>query len=69
VHSCVVRGPTSLRGTRLAMPDIRAGCSYILAALCADGISEVYGIEHIERGYEKLDEKLRMLGAQIERVE
>src|SRR6266581_6335460 len=69
VHSCVVRGPTPLRGTCLAMPDIRAGCSYILAALCADGISEVYGIEHIERGYEKLDEKLRMLGAQIERVE
>src|SRR5436190_14916199 len=67
-HSCVVRGPTPLIGTRLNIPDIRAGCSYILAALCATGISEVYGIEHIERGYEDLDAKLRSLGAKIERV-
>jgi len=68
LHSCVVRGPTPLTGTRLTIPDIRAGCSYILASLCAEGNSEVYGIEHIERGYEKLDAKLRSLGAQIERV-
>jgi UDP-N-acetylglucosamine 1-carboxyvinyltransferase len=68
LHSCVVRGPTPLTGTRLTIPDIRAGCSYILAALCAEGTSEVYGIEHIERGYEKLDAKLHSLGAQIERV-
>jgi UDP-N-acetylglucosamine 1-carboxyvinyltransferase len=67
-HSCVVRGPTSLHGARLDIPDIRAGCSYILAALCAGGTSRVYGIEHIERGYEKLDVKLRLLGAQIERM-
>jgi UDP-N-acetylglucosamine 1-carboxyvinyltransferase len=66
-HSCVVRGPTPLHGTHLDIPDIRAGCSYILAALCAEGSSEVYGIEHIERGYEHLDEKLRNLGAKIER--
>ena len=63
-----MRGPTPLKATQLDIPDIRAGCSYILAALCADGVSEVYGIEHIERGYEKLDMKLRKLGAQIERV-
>ncbi|HTK08115.1 MAG TPA: UDP-N-acetylglucosamine 1-carboxyvinyltransferase [Ktedonobacteraceae bacterium] len=69
MHSCVVRGPTPLHGTRLYIPDIRAGCSYILAALCAHGTSEVYGIEHIERGYEQLDVKLRTLGAQIERVQ
>src|SRR5579872_6471975 len=68
IHSCVVRGPTPLRGTRLDIPDIRAGCSYILAALCAHGTSEVYGIDHIERGYEHLDAKLHMLGAQIERL-
>jgi UDP-N-acetylglucosamine 1-carboxyvinyltransferase len=68
VHSCVVRGPAPLKATQLDIPDIRAGCSYILAALCADGTSEMYGIEHIERGYEKLDMKLRKLGAQIERV-
>jgi UDP-N-acetylglucosamine 1-carboxyvinyltransferase len=64
-----VRGPATLKATQLDIPDIRAGCSYILAALCADGTSEVYGIEHIERGYEKLDMKLRKLGAQIERVQ
>lgn len=68
LHSCVVRGPTPLKGTRLYIPDIRAGCSYILAALCAEGTSEVYGIEHIERGYEGLDAKLRALGARIEKV-
>lgn len=68
-HSCVVRGPTPLKATQLDIPDIRAGCSYILAALCADGLSEVYGIDHIERGYENLDLKLRKLGAQIERVQ
>ncbi|HLZ59438.1 MAG TPA: UDP-N-acetylglucosamine 1-carboxyvinyltransferase [Ktedonosporobacter sp.] len=68
LHSCVVHGPTPLKGTRLSIPDIRAGCSYILAALCAEGTSEVYGIEHIERGYEQLDVKLRSLGAQIVRV-
>ena len=69
LHSCVVRGPTPLYGTQLDIPDIRAGCSYILAALCASGTSEVYGIEHIERGYDHLDAKLRALGAQIERVQ
>jgi len=68
IHSIVVHGPTPLTGTRLDIPDIRAGCSYILAALCAQGFSEVYGIEHIERGYEDLDVKLRNLGAQIERI-
>lgn len=68
LHSCVVRGPTPLHGTRLDIPDIRAGFSYILAALCAEGTSEVYGIEHIERGYEGLDMKLRTLGAHIERI-
>lgn len=68
MHSCVVRGPTPLTAARLDIPDIRAGCSYILAALCATGTSEVYGIEHIERGYEHLDMKLRRLGASIETI-
>jgi UDP-N-acetylglucosamine 1-carboxyvinyltransferase len=68
-HSCVVRGPTPLNAATLMIPDIRAGCSYILAALCAHGTSTVYGIEHIERGYEHLDAKLRALGAAIERVD
>jgi UDP-N-acetylglucosamine 1-carboxyvinyltransferase len=68
-HSCVVRGPTPLSGTSLTIPDIRAGCSYILASLCAQGTSTLTGIEHIERGYERLPEKLRGLGAKIEKVE
>lgn len=69
VHSCVVRGPTPLHGTTLDIPDIRAGCSYILAALCAHGTSRAFGIEHIERGYEDLHLKLRELGARIERLD
>jgi UDP-N-acetylglucosamine 1-carboxyvinyltransferase len=68
LHSCVVRGPTPLHAAELKMPDIRAGATYILAALCASGTSTVYGIEHIERGYDHLDAKLRSLGARIERV-
>ncbi len=68
LHSCVVRGPTPLRAADLTMPDIRAGASYLLAALCATGTSRVWGIEHIERGYDNLYLKLRGLGARIERV-
>ena len=67
-HSAIIRGPTPLHGTTLDIPDIRAGCSYIVAALCATGVSNVYGIEHIERGYEQLDAKLKSLGAHIEKV-
>lgn len=69
IHSCVVRGPTPLYGTTLDIPDIRAGCSYILAALCAHGTTQAFGIEHIERGYEDLHLKLSRLGARIERIE
>jgi UDP-N-acetylglucosamine 1-carboxyvinyltransferase len=67
-HSCVVRGPTPLLATELTMPDVRAGASYVLAALCARGTSLVRGVEHIERGYEHLAIKLRQLGAHITRV-
>lgn len=67
-HSCVIRGPTPLTAATLDIPDIRAGCSYILAALCARGTSTVRGIEHIERGYEHLDAKMRALGARIHRT-
>jgi UDP-N-acetylglucosamine 1-carboxyvinyltransferase len=67
-HSAIVRGPTPLHATTLDIPDIRAGCSYIVAALCASGVSTVYGIEHIERGYEQLDAKLKALGARIEKI-
>ena len=50
-------------------PDIRAGMAMLLAALCADGESTINNVGQIERGYERIDERLRALGAQIERVE
>jgi UDP-N-acetylglucosamine 1-carboxyvinyltransferase len=67
-HSCVVRGPTPLLAADLTMPDVRAGASYLLAALCAEGTSTIRGVEHIERGYENLEAKLRSLGARITRT-
>lgn len=69
LHSCIVRGPTTLRATDLTMPDIRAGASYLLAALCAKGTSRLWGVEHIERGYDQLYVKLNKLGARITRVD
>lgn len=63
-----ISGPTPLSGSRLQVPDLRAGASLVLAALSAEGQSEITGVEHIERGYESFDEKLRRLGAKIERI-
>ena len=68
-HSCIIRGPTPLQAADLTMPDIRAGASFLLAALCAHGTSRIRGIDHIERGYDQLYVKLQKLGAHIERVE
>lgn len=68
-HSAVIRGPRRLVGTRLQMRDIRAGMAHIVAALAAEGESVITGIEHIDRGYEKIDERLRSLGADIVRKE
>lgn len=68
VHACRVSGPTRLRGAAIAMSDLRAGMAHVIAALAADGESVVTGIEHVERGYEKIDERLRGLGADIQRV-
>ena len=67
-HRCIVQGPTKLYGEQLESPDIRAGMSLVLAALGAKGTSEIRNVIQIDRGYEKVDEKLKMLGAQIERV-
>ncbi len=67
-HRAVVVGPARLRGARLQSPDIRAGMALLIAALAADGESEIHNIEQIERGYERIDERLRALGAKIERV-
>lgn len=67
-HRAVVTGPSSLRGARLQSPDIRAGMALLMAALCAEGPSSIANIGQIDRGYERIDDKLRDLGAHIERV-
>jgi UDP-N-acetylglucosamine 1-carboxyvinyltransferase len=68
-HRAMIVGPRRLRGQRVDSPDIRAGIAMLLAALCADGTTEIGNIRHIDRGYERIDERLRELGAQIARVE
>jgi len=67
-HRAIVTGPSRLRGKRLSSPDIRAGMAMLIGALCAEGRSEIQNIREIDRGYERIDERLRDLGAQIERV-
>ena len=67
-HRAVVSGPSRLHGERMESPDIRAGMAMLIAALCADGTSEIGNIRQIDRGYERIDERLRALGARIERV-
>lgn len=67
-HRCIVQGPTPLYGENLESPDIRAGMALVLAALSAKGKSVIRNIGQIDRGYEQVEEKLRNLGAQIQRV-
>jgi UDP-N-acetylglucosamine 1-carboxyvinyltransferase len=67
-HRAVVSGPSRLHGERMESPDIRAGMAMLIAALCAEGTSEIGNIRQIDRGYERIDERLRALGARIERV-
>ncbi|MGK2937979.1 MAG: UDP-N-acetylglucosamine 1-carboxyvinyltransferase [Solirubrobacteraceae bacterium] len=67
-HRAIVTGRSQLRGERVESPDIRAGMAMLIAALCADGLSEIGNIRQIDRGYERIDERLRDLGARIERV-
>jgi UDP-N-acetylglucosamine 1-carboxyvinyltransferase len=68
-HRAVVVGPTKLHSGRVESPDIRAGMAMLVAALCADGESTIDNVGQIERGYERIDERLRALGAKVERVE
>ena len=68
-HRAVVSGPARLVGQQMSSPDIRAGMAMLLAALCAEGTSTIGNVGEIDRGYERIDERLRSLGAQIERVE
>ncbi|MGH3115185.1 MAG: UDP-N-acetylglucosamine 1-carboxyvinyltransferase, partial [Gaiellaceae bacterium] len=68
-HRAVVNGPAKLYGERMESPDIRAGMAMVIASLCAEGRSTIGNIGQIDRGYERIDERLRALGASIERVE
>ena len=67
-HRAVVVGPSRLYGSVLRSPDIRAGMALILAALCAEGESTIYNVGQIDRGYENLQEKLNLIGADIKRI-
>ena len=67
-HRAVVTGPAPLVGDRMESPDIRAGMAMLIASLCADGVSTIGNIGQIDRGYERIDERLRSLGASIERI-
>jgi len=67
-HRVIVTGPARLHGSRVVSPDIRAGMSMLLAALCADGTSTVGNAEIIDRGYEGVAKELRRLGADVQRV-
>jgi UDP-N-acetylglucosamine 1-carboxyvinyltransferase len=68
-HRVVVSGPAKLYGERLTSPDIRAGMAMLIAAMCAEGVSTIGNVAEIDRGYERIDERLRALGASIERIE
>ncbi len=68
-HRVVVIGPSKLYGQRMESPDVRAGWAMLIASLCAEGRSRIGNIHWIDRGYERIDERLRSLGAQIERVQ
>src|SRR5262245_20147132 len=67
-HRAIVSGPSRLHGARLESPDIRAGMAMLIAALAADGTSEIGNVAQIDRGYERIDTRLCDLGARIERV-
>jgi UDP-N-acetylglucosamine 1-carboxyvinyltransferase len=67
-HRAIIAGPSKMRGARVESPDIRAGMAMLLAALCAEGSSTINNAQQIERGYERIDERLNALGASIQRI-
>lgn len=67
-HRVVITGKAPLVGSELVSPDIRAGMALVIAALCAEGKSVIHNIQQIDRGYERIDERLRALGAKIHRA-
>ena len=68
-HSAVVRGSARLHGTKIHIPDLRAGFTYLLAAIIAEGESVISGVEELDRGYESVDTALSAAGATIVRVD
>jgi UDP-N-acetylglucosamine 1-carboxyvinyltransferase len=68
-HNVAITGPTPLKGDQMTSYDIRMGMSLIVAALVASGQSEIGGIEHVDRGYENIEERLSAIGADIKRIE
>jgi UDP-N-acetylglucosamine 1-carboxyvinyltransferase len=67
-HRAIVEGPTRLHGERISSPDIRAGMALLIAALGARGRSRIQNAQQIDRGYERIDERLRAVGAAITRA-
>src|SRR4029077_1162862 len=67
-HRAIIAGPSLLRGAAITPPDIRAGMAMLLAAVCAEGTSTINNADQIERGYERIEERLNALGAKIRRV-
>jgi len=66
-HRIIVRGPTVLRGSELQSPDLRAGLAYIIAAIVAKGESVIHNVYNIDRGYERIEERLQGIGVDIVR--
>ncbi|MDD5447723.1 MAG: UDP-N-acetylglucosamine 1-carboxyvinyltransferase [Actinomycetota bacterium] len=67
-NHAIITGVKSLSGAPVSAPDLRAGAALVLAGLAAEGVTEVYGLHHIDRGYENFEEKLQSLGASVRRV-
>jgi UDP-N-acetylglucosamine 1-carboxyvinyltransferase len=67
-HRAVIMGPAALHGARVSSPDIRAGMAMLIAALAANGESEILNINQIDRGFSRIDERLKSIGAKIERL-
>ncbi len=67
-HRAVITGPAKLYAYRMESPDIRAGMAMLIASLCAEGTSRIGNVGQIDRGYERIDDRLRALGARIERT-
>jgi UDP-N-acetylglucosamine 1-carboxyvinyltransferase len=67
-HAEKIYGPTTLHNGVVNISDLRAGATLVLAALAAKGESVIFGLDHLDRGYEQFDKRLRALGADIKRV-